>query len=245
MYKMKNKLILFAYLIFGGISLYSCTDEFNIYEDRKGEDVTEIITDQSKNKILSYKVTNPGEKHAIYSAIDNDAKTITVYLPAYYQLEFMEVAIELPQGTTISPTADELVPVFADTPFEYTVTVADGTTAKYTVNVVIQYPDMVLDELSTETKQWQITGTIINVTGINFLASSVITKLYLTDEEGAKVLSYAMDEINSSSMKLKFQVQGVTLEEYQAISADKEKLYWFQIESYGITKRMVLPVTFK
>src|SRR5690606_18908838 len=125
------------------------------------------------------------------------------------------------------------------------VTAADGTTAKYTVNVVIQYPDMVLDELSTETKQWQITGTIINVTGINFLASSVITKLYLTDEEGAKVLSYAMDEINSSSMKLKFQVQGVTLEEYQAISADKEKLYWFQIESYGITKRMVLPVTFK
>ena len=42
--------------------LWSCTKEEDIYEDRKGEDVTEIITDQSKNKILSYKIINPGQK---------------------------------------------------------------------------------------------------------------------------------------------------------------------------------------
>ncbi|SEH97430.1 hypothetical protein SAMN02927937_02484 [Paenimyroides aquimaris] len=241
---MKNKLILFAYLILGGVSLYSCTDEFSIYEDRKGEDVTEIITDQSKNKILSYKVTNPGEKHAIYSAIDNDAKTITVYLPAYYQLEFMEVAIELPQGTTISPTADELVPVFADTPFEYTVTAADGTTAKYTVNVVIQYPDMVLNERSTETVTAKI-GISVEVTGINLLPSGAVTRLYLTNENGEKIWNYIMNEANSSTMRLSFAAANWTSEEYQTLSADKQTEYWLQLESYGITKRMELPVIFQ
>ncbi|MEL1254145.1 hypothetical protein AAEO57_10185 [Flavobacterium sp. DGU38] len=241
---MNTKLIRYVFFTIWGICLWSCTKEEDIYEDRKGENVNEIITDQSKNKILSYKITNPGEKQAIYSAVDHDAKTITTYLPAYYQLEFMQVAIELPQGTTISPKATELVPVFSAAPFEYTVTAADGTTAKYKLNVVVQYPDMVLDELSTESSTQKL-GSIITVTGGNLLVSGSVTKLYLTDENGSKVWNYTMDELNSASMSLRFQAVIPNLADYNAFIADKQKKYWLQLESYGITKRMTFPVTFQ
>ncbi|GGF03753.1 hypothetical protein [Flavobacterium limi] len=232
---MKNKLIRNAFLVVGVLCFWSCTKE---------EDVTEITTDQTKNKILSYKITNPGQKHAIYSAVNDEAKTITAYLPAYYQLEFMEVAIELPQGTTISPKADELVPVFSDKPFEYTVTATDGTTAKYKLNVVIQYPDMVLNELSTATVTSKIGTSSVLVTGVNILPSGAVTKLYLLDENGTKVLNYTMDETSSASMYLTFIAVIPNLEVHNAFVADKQKKYWLQIESYGVIKKMTYPVTF-
>lgn len=232
---MKNKLIRNAFLVIGVLCFWSCTKE---------EDVTEITTDQTKNKILSYKITNPGQKHAIYSAVDDESKTITAYLPAYYQLEFMEVAIELPQGTTISPKADELVPVFSDKPFEYTVTATDGTTAKYKLNVVIQYPDMVLNEFSSATVTAKI-GQNVTVGGKNILASGAVTKLYLLDENGAKVLNFTMNETNSASNSLTFTTVIPNLEAYNTFVADKQKKYWLQIESYGIIKKMTYPVTFQ
>lgn len=52
---MRNKLICYAFLVVGVLCFWSCTKE---------EDVTEITTDQTKNKILSYKITNPGQKQA-------------------------------------------------------------------------------------------------------------------------------------------------------------------------------------
>lgn len=232
---MRNKLIRNAFLVVGVLCFWSCTKE---------EDVTEITTDQTKNKILSYKITNPGQKQAIYSAVDHEAKTITAYLPAYYQLEFMEVAIELPQGTTISPKADELVPVFSTKPFEYTVTAADGTTAKYTLNVIIQYPDMVLKELSTATVTSKIGTSSVILTGVNILPSGAVTKLYLLDENGTKVLNYTMDEASSASMYLTFIAVIPNLEAHNSFVADKQKKYWLQIESYGVIKKMTYPVTF-
>ncbi|MFD2940248.1 hypothetical protein [Flavobacterium notoginsengisoli] len=234
----------YLFLLTCGAALWSCTKEEDVYEDRKGEDVTEIITDQSKNKILSYKIINPGQKQAIYSAVDHDAKTITTYLPAYYQLEFMEVEIELPQGSTVSPAAKELVPVFSTQPIEYTVTGNDGTTAKYKLNVVLQYPDIVLNELSTATATRTI-GISITVTGSNLMVSGAVTKLYLTDETGAKVWNYTLDEINSASMSLKFAAVNWNSDQYKTFSADKQKKYWLQLESYGITRRMTYPVTFQ
>lgn len=240
---MKNKLIRYAFLLLGSLCLWNCTEE---------EDVTEVVTDQTKNKILSYKITNPGQKHAIYSAVDHESKTITAYLPAYYQLELMEVAIGLPQGTTILPSAEELVPVFSNKPFEYTVTAGDGTTAKYKLNVVIQYPDMVLDELSTiNAATGAVTvrkiGQIITVTGENLMPSSAVTKLYIVDKNGTKVWgSYSMNELNSASMSLRFDLAANhDPEAYKILTADKTAQYWLQVECYGIIKKMTLPVIFQ
>jgi hypothetical protein len=238
---MKKLLKYCTFLIMGSIWLSSCTKE---------EDVTEITTDQTKNKIISYSITNPGKKDAIYSAIDHEAKTITAYLPAYYELQFMEVGIELPQGTTISPAADELVPVFSEKPLEYTVTATDGSTAKYKLNVVIQYPDIVLNELSSINASTGAVNTaklafIITLTGKNFLPSGAVTKLYVVDESGNKVWgNYAMDEANSSSKSLRF-VTDHTSAAYIALITDKTKKYWVQLESYGLIKKMIHPVTFQ
>lgn len=241
--KMKNKLIRYAFLLLGSLCLWNCTKE---------EDVTEVVTDQTKNKILSYKITNPGQKQAIYSAVDNETKTITAYLPAYYQLELMEVAIELPQGTTISPSASELVPVFTDKPFEYTVTASDGTTSKYKLNVVIQYPEMALNELSrirptTGAVVAAKIGQIITVTGANLIASGAVTKLYILDKDGKKVWgSYSMNELNSSSISLRFDLAANhDPDAYKTLTTDKTTQYWLQVECYGIIKKMTLPVTFQ
>lgn len=237
---MKKILKYYTFLLITSVCLLSCTKE---------EDVTEVTTDQTKNKIISYKITNPGQKHAIYSAIDHEAKTITAYLPAYYELQFMEVDVELPQGTTISPSAEELVPVFSEKPFEYTVTAADGTTAKYKLNVVIQYPDMVLNELSinpnTGAVQTRKITFIITVTGNNIFPSSSVTKLYVVDENGNKVYgNYIIDELNSSSKTLKFTTDN-SAPAYIALIADKTKKYWLQVESYGMIKKMTHHVTFQ
>lgn len=226
--------------IIAGICLSSCTKE---------EDVTEITTDQTKNKIISYSITNPGKKDAIYSAIDDDAKTITAYLPAYYQLEFMEVGIELPQGTTISPSAEELVPVFPDTPFEYTVTAADGTTAKYTLKVLIQYPNIALTELSINIFTGAVStakiGNPLTVTGKNFFPSGAVTILNVVDENGKKMWNYTMDEANSTSTSLRFNAVNSNSDEYKAMIANKTKQYWVELESYGMVKKMTHPVTFQ
>lgn len=225
------------------ICLSSCTKE---------EDVTEITTDQTKNKIVSYSITNPGKKDAIYSAIDHETKTITTYLPAYYELEFMEVDVELPKGTTISPSTEELVPVFSDKPFEYTVTAADGTTAKYILKVVIQYPEMTLNELSrirpsTGAVVVAKIGQSINVTGNNLIPSASVTRLYIVDKEGDKVWgSYTINEPNSNSKSITFQLQGNhDPVAYNALIANKTTQYWLQVECYGIIKKMTLPVTFQ
>lgn len=224
-----------TFLLFANICLSSCTKE---------EDVTEITTDQTKNKILSYSITNPGKKDAIYSAIDQEAKTITAYLPAYYQLEFMEVDIELPQGTSVSPSTEELVPVFSEKPLEYTVTAADGTKATYTLKIVIQYPDMVLNDFSTATSTAKLTS-IITVTGKNFLPWSSVTKLYVVDEKGNKIWgNYVMDEVNSYSYSLQFTTDPKS-ETYIELIKDKTTKYWVQLESYGMINKMIYPVTFR
>lgn len=237
---MKRKFLLLG-LVTGSTLLGSCTDEFFIYEDRKGEDQIEVITDQSQNKILSYKVTNPGEKHAIYSAIDHEAKTITVYLPAYYQLQFMEVAIELPEGTTVSPSSEELVPVFSDTPFIYKVSASNGTTAEYKVQVVIQQAALELKEISsTEATETVYLSGIVTIEGANILPSSAVTKLFLTDASGKKIWGFTMNEENSNSSAVWFAANNQLSEEYKNLDTSKD--YWLQVESYSLTARMQHPV---
>ncbi len=237
---MKRKLLLLG-LLTGSALLESCTDEFFTYEDRKGEDHIEVITDQDQHKILSYKVTNPGEKHAIYSAIDHDARIITVYLPAYYQLQFMEVAIELPKGTRVSPSADELVPVFSDKPFTYIVTAPDGTTAEYEVQVVIQQAALDLKEISTATStETAYLGGIVTIEGVNIIPSSAVTKLFLTDAEGNKIWGFTMNEENSNSSAVWFAANNQLSEEYKNLDTSRD--YWLQVESYSLTARMQYPV---
>lgn len=218
--------------------LTSCDSEEDRWTDVKGETIKEVVTDLDAKRILSFKVTNPGESQALYSAVDNVKKTITVYLPSFYEYQYLETAITLPEKTTISPVATELLPVFSKTPVTYTTKASDGTTAVYTVKIVIQQPEIVLKELSTETEIFNIqAGSSLTVKGENFVPSYEVTKLFIVDAQGNKKfqLKQYNDGVDVASFYIMYSFP--TIE--NGLQTDTD--YWLLMESYNVSKTMKYP----
>ena len=218
--------------------LTSCDNEEDRWTDVKGETIKEVVTDLDAKRILSFKVTNPGETQALYSAVDNVKKTITVYLPSFYEYQYLETAITLPEKTTISPVATELLPVFSKTPVTYTTKAADGTTAAYTVKIVIQQPEIILKELSTETEIFNIqAGSSLTVKGENFVPSYEVTKLFIVDAQGNKKfqLKQYNDGVDIASFYIMYSFP--TIE--NGLQTDTD--YWLLMESYNVSKTMKYP----
>lgn len=218
--------------------LTSCDNEEDRWTDVKGETIKEVVTDLDAKRILSFKVTNPGESQALYSAIDNVKKTITVYLPSFYEYQYLETAITLPEKTTISPVARELLPVFSKTPVTYTTKAADGTTAVYTVKIVIQQPEIILKELSTETEIFNIqAGSSLTVKGENFVPSYEVTKLFIVDAQGNKKIQLKQynDGVDIASFYIMYSFP--TIE--NGLQTDTD--YWLLMESYNVSKTMKYP----
>lgn len=225
-----------AFILFG--LLTSCDNEQDRWTDVKGETIKEVVTDLDAKRILSFKVTNPGESQALYSAVDNVKKTITVYLPSFYEYQYLETAITLPEKTTISPVATELLPVFSKTPVTYTTKAADGTTAVYTVKIVIQQPEIILKELSTETEIFNIqAGSSLTVKGENFVPSYEVTKLFIVDAQGNKKfqLKQYNDGVDIASFYIMYSFP--TIE--NGLQTDTD--YWLLMESYNVSKTMKYP----
>lgn len=218
--------------------LTSCDNEEDRWTDVKGETIKEVVTDLDAKRILSFKVTNPGESQALYSAVDNVKKTITVYLPSFYEYQYLETAITLPEKTTISPVATELLPVFSKTPVTYTTKAADGTTAVYTVKIVIQQPEIILKELSTETEIFNIqAGSSLTVKGENFVPSYEVTKLFIVDAQGNKKIQLKQynDGVDIASFYIMYSFP--TIE--NGLQTDTD--YWLLMESYNVSKTMKYP----
>lgn len=233
---LKTSLFFTAFALFS--LLTSCDNEEDRWTDVKGETVKEIVTNLDAKRIISFKVTNPGESQALYSAVDNLKKTITVYLPSYYEYQYLETAITLPEKTTISPAATELLPVFSKTPVTYTTKAADGTTAVYTVKIVIQQPSIILKELSTETETINIqAGSSITVKGENFIPSYEVTKLFIVDKQGNKKfqLKQYNDGIDIASFYVMYSFPSIE----NGLQANTD--YWLLMESYNISKTMKYP----
>ena len=233
---LKTSLFFTAFALFS--LLTSCDNEEDRWTDVKGETVKEIVTNLDAKRIISFKVTNPGESQALYSAVDNVKKTITVYLPSYYEYQYLETAITLPEKTTISPVATELLPVFSKTPVTYTTKATDGTTAVYTVKIIIQQPSIILKELSTETETFNIqAGSSVTVKGENFIPSYEVTKLFIVDKEGNKKfqLKQYNDGIDIASFYVMYSFPSIE----NGLQADTD--YWLLMESYNISKTMKYP----
>lgn len=194
------------------------------------------------SRIIAYKVANVNDA-PIYSAINDSLKTITVYLPAYYQLGIIQPEIELPAGAAISPAADEPVPVFYDKPFQYQVTSSKGVKATYTVHIIVQQQSFTIRELTADpanpiTISDAAQGGIIAVTGENMLASYAVTKSFLMDADGKQV--YALGSggyTQPMSNRISFG-HGPVLQ-MPVIPAG---LYWLEVRSYALTRRMVNPI---
>lgn len=97
---------------------------------------TEELALLPADKILEYKVTNLPNDEVIYGAIDNEANTITVYVPYYYGLLVIDPAIKVSNGASI---AEEILPVKTDEKNQiYTVKSATGTTRTYSLKIEFQ-----------------------------------------------------------------------------------------------------------
>lgn len=236
-----------------GIS--SCKKTVENWKDVKADAVTDTVTTRENNRIISYKIQSP-TPDGIYAAVNDADNTINVYLPYFYALNFIEVAtISLPAGTTISPAIDELVPVFSNSPFTYTVTAADKTIRKYTVKVIVLQEKLVINELSTAsvTRTYAFNfgaGTLANVffeiTGSNMVPSADYTTLHLMDAAsgGKEVLTfspYTSGLLLSTNIGYLYQYNKNDASTWLIKSGTD---YWLEVRSYNRVHRMTYPVRF-
>lgn len=132
------------------------------------------------NKITEFKVAVSDGN--IFGAIDETDKTITLYLPYYYELDVIEPVIKLSAGAKLK---EAIAPVeVLDTKKIYTVIAADQSTSTYTLIIKLnQESPLVLSELSTATNIANIAigGADIALQG-NFNVSDIKKiKAYLVD----------------------------------------------------------------
>lgn len=237
------------------LALSSCKKTVENWKDVKAEPVKDTVTTRENNRIISYKVQSP-TKDGIYAAVNDADNTINIYLPYFYALNFLEVAsIALPTGTTISPAVDELVPVFSNTPFTYTVTAADKTTRKYTVKVIILTEKLVISEQSTATATKNLTfnfgantlaDTYVTITGSNMVPSADYTTLHVMDAAsgGKEMLVFTANSSNyfySTSMQYYYRYDKNDATTWR-VKANTD--YWLEVRSYNRVHRMTYPIRF-
>lgn len=219
--------------------LWACDGDEVIKEvEVKGETVYDTLDVPALpgSRMLEYNVANLADG-PIYSAIDHASKMITVYLPHYYTLEFIEPEIVLPEGSKVEPESGELVEVFPETPVSYKVTGKDGTTATYALKVEIQQPQIALNELGTAEAPFTTTITSgITITGKNFIPSVTVTNVFLVDDAGGEIpLRPQTNGTERSTTLLFFPVVD---------DVEIGKSYWIEMRAYALTQRMQYPVQF-
>lgn len=234
---------LYSYiLLFSFISLFwACGDEVENLIEVKGYTVFDTVVNVALPNacILEYTVENA--PMVIYSAINDSARTITVYLAHYYALGFIDPVISLPAGTSISPDDEALVPVFGEEPFVYTVSAPGESDVQYTVLPVVQQSELILDELSTNGDTTVIGfpgGGAIFITGENFIPDVLVTKTFAIDEN-----EHALEITPATFSQEKARSNQII---YPTVGEDfPEGLYWLEVRAYALTARMQYPVYFK
>lgn len=240
-------------VLVSGIS--SCKKTVENWKDVKAEPVKDTVTARESNRIISYKVQSPTAE-GIYAAVNDSDNTIYVYLPYFYALNFLEVAsIGLPTGASVSPSVDELVPVFSSSPFTYTVTAADKTTRKYTVKVIVLQEQLVINELSTAgaTKIYALSfganplmDVYFAITGSNMVPSADYTTLHLMDAAsgGNEVLACILSTSQAPLSTYMYYYYRYDKNDAVTWRIKANTDYWFEVRSYNRVHRMSYPVRF-
>lgn len=233
----------------------SCKKTVENWKDVKADAVMDTVTTRKNNRIISYKVQSPTVE-GIYAAVNDDDNTINIYLPYFYALNFLEVAaIGLPTGTTISPAADELVPVFSTSPFTYTVTAADKTTRKYTVKTIVLQEKLVINENSSASNtqtyafNFNVNGladAYVTINGRYMVPSADYTTLHLMDAAsgGKEVLAFTVSQSDyslSTSMHYYYRYDKNDATTWR-VKTNTD--YWLEVRSYNRVHRMTYPVRF-
>lgn len=137
-------------------------------------------------QILEYSITNvPETEQPIRAVVNNEAGNITLYLPAYLQLPVLMPGIKLTEGATVTPASgtqidDLLNKMRRGEKIVYTVKGKDGAVKEYSLHIIPQQAQTVVDELSTDPgnpKTYILTTEEyayfdINFTGQNFIVEN-------------------------------------------------------------------------
>src|SRR5690606_5502662 len=119
-----NKTYTFISILFLGLVFASCTKE-------------EELAPLPQDKIVEYSVNNVPAGTNLYGAIDEEKKTITLYVPFYLGLELIDADIKVSSGAKLQ---EEILPIPVDKEDQrYTVVAADGSTNTYELIIVPQH----------------------------------------------------------------------------------------------------------
>ncbi|WEK34345.1 MAG: hypothetical protein P0Y53_17810 [Candidatus Pseudobacter hemicellulosilyticus] len=233
----------FFLVLAGLLAAGSCTREVDNWINKEADTIYDTLSSLPGNRILAFQVTNLVEtEERIYSSIDDSAKTITVYLPAYYGLGVIQPEISLPAGSAVSPDPDLPIPVFYETPAQYTVTAANGASTTYKVEIIVQQAALLVDELSSATKTYVFRmrtrpGGSVTITGDNIIPLYSITSAYLIDDQGREVMKLA--ELQSGSANTSETIRYIMPYAGDNIPVG---LYYLELRSYALTRRMQYPI---
>jgi hypothetical protein len=226
------------------IMLFStyCTKKADRWTDEKANTIYDTLTTLPGNRMLSFKIANIIQEE-IYSTVNDSTNMVTAYLPWYYTLNFIEPAITVSKDATVTPASGELVQVFAATPVQYSVTGKDARKRMYTLQIIVQQPRLVLNELSTatQTAQYQINSSDITLTGENFITDLNVTKVYLVNAQGNKWPVSKYDNGTERSNRITYVAPGLTNKD----NPPPPGLYYIEMQAYSLTARMQYPIELK
>lgn len=110
----------------------------------------------SQSRLLSYQIVNAQD--TITGAVNEQNKTITVYLSSTTFLRILETKITVSPGATVTPAngsfVEDVLGYFGEgRNIEYIVKGKDSSTSKYKLNIVSLQPEIAFNEVTTNPAQ--------------------------------------------------------------------------------------------
>lgn len=147
---------------------------------------TESLPPVTQSNIISFAVNNLPDT-AVYGAIDNTDRTITIYLPFYYSISVIDPVIKVTDGAKIQ---EEIVPFKTTDTARYTVKGKDNSTTVYKAFVVVQPPatPFTLLELSTATNYATANPGYnqFSFGGMFYTTNAALTQSWLVNSKGVE-----------------------------------------------------------
>ncbi|RPD42482.1 hypothetical protein [Chitinophaga barathri] len=210
---------------------------------------------EAQNRIITYSIVNV-QGDPISGAVNDRDSSITIYIPFYRQLVVLEPEITVPEGATVTPVSGTLIEDLLDVfrngrDIKYTVTAKDGSKRTYTLRIVVQQPDLVLDELSTATDIAEFTidtrlaydAIHIKLTGSGFMEENELMKMVLVDETGRELSPIGLSTTNVGNIHLIIgSITKFTDPQEPVLQELKTGLYKIKVYSYGKNATTKFPV---
>lgn len=211
---------------------------------------------EAQNRILAYSIVNV-QGDPISGVVNDRDSSITVYLPFFRQLVTLEPQISLPEGATVTPASGTLIEDLLDVfrsgrVIQYAVTAKDGSKRTYTLRIVVQQPELILNEVSesaanvTEyTINTQLSFDVITIplSGSGFMENNELMKVVLVDETGKELPPLNLSTTNTGNLnKTSVSITKYTDPQEPALQALKTGLYRIRMYSYAKQTTTQFPV---